>query len=83
MADHNEAIEDPKLDNKEPGIPTSTSSKSRPDTLSQEDLTCRYSPINWKLQGYDPIEEYKYFDGTPDSADQRFLIDLDTDSMEG
>jgi hypothetical protein len=51
--------------------------------MSQEDLTCRYSPINWKLQGYDPIEEYKYFDGTPDSADQRFLIDLDTDSMEG
>jgi hypothetical protein len=83
MADQAEAMVDSKMEDESPPIPISTSSKSSPDTLSQEDLTCRYSPINWKLQGYVPIEEYKYFDGTPESADQRFLIDLDTDSMEG
>jgi hypothetical protein len=54
-----------------------------PYTCSYEDRTCPYSPLNWKLQGYDPLEEYQYFDGLPDSADQRFLIDLETDSMEG
>lgn len=47
------------------------------------DIKCRFSPFNWVCKNYDLLENYQYFDGTPDSPDQRFLIDLDTDSMDG
>jgi len=48
----------------------------------KNDRECPYSPFNWVCKGYDSLEDYRYFDGTPGSSDQRFLIDLDTDSME-
>jgi hypothetical protein len=56
--------------------------KGRPETLSVEDRTCPYSPLNYVCKGYIPLEEYQYFDGVPGSPDQRFLVDLETDSKE-
>ena len=75
-------IQTTEQDDKETELPTSMLTLSSPKIYSAEDLKCRYSPLNWKLQGYSK-EEYEYFDGMPGSADQRFLIDSETDSMEG
>jgi len=57
--------------------------KGGPTRLSEEDYTCSYSPLNWTCKGYDTVADYQFFDGTPSSVDQRFLIDLDTGSMDG
>jgi hypothetical protein len=67
-----------EMDDATPTLPRD----GRPETLSEEDRTCPYSPLNYVCKGYIPLEGYHYFDGVPGSSDQRFLIDLETDSME-
>jgi hypothetical protein len=42
----------------------------------------RYNLSKWKCRCYDPEDTYTYFDGAEGSSDIRFLIDLDTPSME-
>jgi hypothetical protein len=42
----------------------------------------RYDPSKWKCKYYDPEDTYIYFDGAEGSSDIRFLIDLETPSME-
>jgi hypothetical protein len=64
-------------------VPKFAGREGRPKEPSEEDFTCPYSPLNWVCKGYDPLEEYQYFDGVPGSPDQRFLIDLEKGSMDG
>jgi hypothetical protein len=42
----------------------------------------RYNPRGWKCKGYGPADEYVYFDGAEGTSDLRFLIDLESPSME-
>jgi hypothetical protein len=63
-------------------VPKFAGREGRPKEPSEEDFTYPYSPLNWVCKGYDPLEEYQYFDGVPGSPDQRFIIDLEKGSMD-
>jgi hypothetical protein len=41
-----------------------------------------YNPTQWKCKGYGPADDYVYFDGAEGTSDMRFLIDLESPSME-
>jgi len=43
-------------------------------------LQSRFNPSSWICKDFDTDSEY--FDGSKDLSDKRYLIDLDTDSME-
>jgi hypothetical protein len=62
--------------------PTGISSQLASKTNRELRNESPYNPVVYTCKGYDAPGEYIYFDGVEGTADLRFLIDLESPSME-